>query len=140
VKYQLQTNTYELRTPTRSVPTLRAFSARCPEAGSVTQATPLREECTCRIATQNLARFTVANGIQDLSFLMLGRVNPNFASITQRITDASVLLQRAADERAEAVLARPAGSILLHVFASSTTRAAVNSQDASMAACNVLDF
>jgi outer membrane receptor protein involved in Fe transport len=87
VKYQLQTSNYDLQNPyamqfnlniQRSLP--GDWIASAGYSGS-------RGVHLLRIGDANLAPFTVVNGIKVYQ-PQLGRQNPNFASITQRISDA----------------------------------------------------
>lgn len=139
VKYQLQTTNYDLQNPyamqfnlnvQRSLPGDWVVSAGY--SGS-------RGVHLLRIGDANLAPFTVVNGIKVYQ-PQLGRQNPNFASITQRISDAqsfyNALLFSAQKQFSHGLRAQ-----LSYTFSRSIDDASgVNSQDYTDGSPYVLDY
>jgi outer membrane receptor protein involved in Fe transport len=116
VLYQLQTTNYDLQNPyvlqfnlgiQRSLPGDWVIGAGY--SGS-------RGLHLLRIGNANLAPFTVVNGIKVYQ-PQLGVMNPNFASISQRISDAQSYYN-ALQLSAKAALPRPEGAALLYLFES----------------------
>jgi hypothetical protein len=139
VKYQLQTTNYDLQNPyalqfnlsiQRSLPGDWVVNAGY--SGS-------RGLHLFRIGDANLAPFTIVNGIKVYQ-PQLGRMNPNFASITQRITDAQSFynaLQLSAQKR----FSHGLRAQFSYTFSRSIDDASgVNSQDYSDGSPYVMDF
>ncbi len=139
VKYQLQTTNYDLQNPytlqfTASVQrALRGdWVAGAAYSGS-------RGVHLFRIGDANLAPFTLVDGIK-MYQPQLGRMNPNFASITQRATDAqsfyNALLLNVQKQFSHGLRAQAAYTFSRSVDDSS----GINSQDFSTGGVYVLDF
>jgi len=85
--YQLQTTNYDVQSPYAmqfNLSIQRALPGDWVVSAGYSGSRGLH---LFRIGDANLAPFTVVNGIKVYQ-TQLGRMNPNFASITQRITDA----------------------------------------------------
>jgi Carboxypeptidase regulatory-like domain/TonB dependent receptor-like, beta-barrel/TonB-dependent Receptor Plug Domain len=92
-----------------------------------------------RIGDANLAPFTVVNGIKVYQS-QLGRMNPNFASITQRITDAQSFYN-ALQFTAQKQFSHGLRAQLSYTFSRSIDDASgINSQDYTDGSPYVLDF
>lgn len=139
VAYQLQTINYDLQSPyalqfnlsvQRSLP--GDWDVTAGYSGS-------RGVHLFRIGDANLAPFTVQNGIK-IYHPELGRINPNFASVTQRITDAQSFynaLQLSAVKR----FSHGLRAQLSYTFSKSIDDSSgINSQDYSDGSPYVLDF
>jgi hypothetical protein len=139
VKYQLQTVNYNLQNPYALQFNLAVeqtlahdWVVRAGYSGS-------RGNHLLRIGDANLAPFAVVNGIK-VYHPELGRMNPNFASITQRISDAQSFynaLQLSAQRRFGAGLAAQ----FSYTFSRSIDDSSgLNSQDYSDGSPYVMDF
>src|SRR5207302_983233 len=92
-----------------------------------------------RIGDANLAPFTVVNGIKVYQ-TQLGRMNPNFASITQRITDAQSYYN-ALQLTAQKQFSHGLRAQISYTFSRSIDDASgINSQDYTDGSPYVLDF
>jgi hypothetical protein len=139
VKYQLQTTNYNLQNPyalqfnlnvQRSLPGDVVISAGY--SGS-------RGNHLFRIGNANMAPFTIVNGVKTYR-PDLGLINPNFANITQRITDAqsfyNALQLSALKQFSHGLRAQ-----LSYTFSRAIDDASgINSQDYSDGSPYVLDF
>jgi len=139
VKYQLQTTNYDLQNPY----TLQFNLSIQQSLGGnwVVSAgyTGSRGNHLLRIGDANLAPFTIIGGIK-VYRPDLGRMNPNFASITQRITDAqsfyNALLLSAQKQLSWGLRAQ-----LSYTFSRAIDDASgVNSQDFTDGSPYVMDF
>jgi hypothetical protein len=139
VKYQLQTTNYNLQNPYGMQfnlgiqQSLRGdWVVGAAYAGS-------RGNHLLRIGDANLAPFTVSNGIK-VYHPELGRMNPNFASITQRISDSQSFynaMQLSAQKR----FSHGLHAQVSYTFARSIDDASgINSQDFSDGTPYVMDF
>jgi outer membrane receptor protein involved in Fe transport len=139
VKYQLQTTNYNLQNPyalqfnlnvQRSLPGDVVISAGY--SGS-------RGNHLFRIGNANLAPFTIVNGVKTYR-PDLGLINPNFANITQRITDAQSFYN-ALQLSALKQFSRGLRAQLSYTFSRAIDDASgINSQDYSDGSPYVLDF
>jgi hypothetical protein len=139
VLYQLQPTNYDLQNPyalqfnfslQRSLPGDWVVSAGY--SGS-------RGLHLLRIGNANLAPFTVVNGIK-IYQPQLGVINPNFASITQRISDAQSYYN-ALQVSAQKQLSRGLRAQISYTFSRSIDDSSgVNSQDYSDGSPYVLDY
>jgi outer membrane receptor protein involved in Fe transport len=139
VKYQLQTTNYNLQS-SYALQINLGLQQALPDgwvlgagyAGS-------RGLHLIRIGDANLAPFTVLNGIKVYQ-PQSGRMNPNFASITQRITDSQAFynaMQLSAQKR----FSRGLHAQLSYAFSRSVDDSSgVNSQDFTTGSPYVLDF
>src|SRR5258708_12331999 len=92
-----------------------------------------------RIGDANLAPFTVVNGIKVYQ-TQLGRMNPNFASITQRITDAQSYYN-ALQLTAQKQFSHGLRAQISYTFSRSIDDASgINSQDYTDGTPSVLNF
>jgi hypothetical protein len=139
VKYQLQTTNYDLQNPytlqfhlsaQRSLPGNWVVSAGY---------TGSRGNHLLRIGDANLAPFTLVNGIK-VFHPDLGRMNPNFSSITQRITDAQSFYN-ALLLSAQKVFSYGLRAQVSYTFSRAVDDASgVNSQDFTNGSPYVMDF
>ena len=139
VKYQLQTTNYDLQNPydlqfnlniQRSLPSEWVVGAGY--SGS-------RGVHLLRIGDANLAPFTVVNGIKVYQ-PQAGRLNPNFASITQRISDAQSFYN-ALQLSAQKQLSHGLHAQLSYTFSRAIDDSSgVNSQDYSDGSPYVFDY
>ncbi len=137
--YQLQTTNYDLQSPYAlqfNLSIQRALPGDWVVSAGYSGSRGLH---LFRIGDANLAPFTVVNGIK-IYQSQLGRINPNFASITQRITDAQSFYN-ALQFSAQKQFSHGLRAQMSYTFSRSIDDASgINSQDYTDGSPYVLDF
>jgi len=139
VKYQLQTTNYHLQNPYAMQFNLGIQRSLRGDWVIGAAYSGSRGNHLLRIGDANLAPFTVADGIK-IYHPELGRMNPNFASITQRISD-SQSFYNALQLSAQKQFSRGLRAQFSYTFSRSIDDASgVNSQDFTDGTPYVMDF